>query len=95
MARVRVNVTREHIEAGETGSPCACPIARAVKAVVKRNVHVDVDVVDVALIEGGDIEARPLSKRASEFVVAFDSGYDVKPFAFTLNIPKRYLRKAK
>lgn len=70
---------------------CDCPIARAVKKVVKPGTRVEVmDTVQLYTFTPEGIYL-PMPTKASDFIDAFDGHKKVKPFSFFLNIPKRFL----
>ena len=87
MAKLKVDVTWDHIDQGVGEDPYGCPIALAigdlpnvmggafVDSTMCEFTHHDCHVCDV-----------PLPKKARTFVQKFDSGQDVKPFSFTLNL---------
>jgi hypothetical protein len=89
--RVKIEVTQDDIEKGKRNQCNLCPVARAVKRVA----HIwGVGSPGVYPTE----RMAPLNSiadlpyKARTFVCRFDNALPVKPFTFTLNIPKEYLR---
>lgn len=83
-----IEVKQEHIEAGKHEDCIRCPIALAIREVVSPEFWVHVG-AGRATIQG---EAIWLSTPARMFIKRFDGRYKVKPFAFDLDIPGRFLR---
>lgn len=90
-----VKVTQRHINNGVQIIPDRCPVARAIRAVVKRSVDVQVGSWDVSLEYKGKIINRKLRQKARDFIQAFDIGEEVQPIEFSLNIPKQLLKQPK
>lgn len=92
MAAVTVDVTQQDIDAGERYQCDRCPVALALTRTLPG-----------AFVEVGNnyIRLRRFSESHSNylttpdavegFIVAFDSGQPVDPFAFALDIPDRFL----
>jgi hypothetical protein len=79
MKTVRIEVTQDDIDNGSACDVCACPIALAcLRAGLK-----DVSVCDASLDWK---EKIPTPTVAVEFIFAFDSGRDVKPFSFEIEV---------
>lgn len=78
---VVVEVTAEDIAAGVPSNCRSCPIAVAIKRHGFNNPW-----VDNSRLCFGQSEVRP-PRAAREFMEEFDAGIDVKPFAFTVELP--------
>jgi len=88
-----VKVTRRHINKGLVGDSEACPIALAVKAVVKRGVKVFVlGDVGIEFTTKDKSYVRKLPKKALAFIGAFDACEAVEPIELNINIPEQLLR---
>jgi hypothetical protein len=86
--KVRINVTKNDIEKGSSGSMVFCPIARAVKRALKpERGEIMVSRLYAYLPNGGG--AVPLPPDATRFVDVFDGEREgtVSPFTFTLVLP--------
>ena len=67
-----IQVTKEHIKKGRRNSPCACPIALALKETVK-GARVNVGGYAATLrFGGGMVASARLGKKGSTFVGHFD-----------------------
>jgi len=91
--RTQIEVTARDIQKGEPKTHWACPIARAIKRVVKRVIDVEVEADGVILYSVFDDSHDTLPIRVRNFIYKFDTGKQVKPLTFTLNIPVQYLKK--
>jgi hypothetical protein len=86
--KLHIEVTAEDIEQGHPNDPLSCPVARAIKRVMGRP-HVWVSVGDDEVcFDDTDIE---LPLFVAMFVMEFDDGEDVVPFAFDLDVPDEVL----
>lgn len=86
---VRVEVTAEDIARGECGDPERCPIAKALKRMLRRRKGVEVGGFSVSIDSDPSRRDAPshtayLPAKAAAFVTDFDMGKPVKPFTFTL-----------
>lgn len=87
--RVTVKVNRRHIRAGQRGSSSCCPVALALKGLVKRTERLHVGVREVSI---NQYNKAPFPVCASNWIGAFDAGMTVSPIQFNLNIAARYLK---
>lgn len=78
-----INVTARHIAAGKTAEALSCPIALAICDQVAGH---DQPVVSCGVVMLGSI-ISDLPEEAMQFVVDFDNGRPVEPFAFALTVP--------
>jgi hypothetical protein len=85
--RITVQVTQRDIRLGKHGDPWNCPIARAIKRVVRRGAMEGV--IGSYFYLG--TETRKLPAKAERFVSDFESKAEVYPFSFVLNVPAKYL----
>lgn len=81
--RVTVNVTQADIDNGVDGDCRLCPVARALSRAGVRGWNVFYH----GLVSELTGETIALPRSAMEFIRRFDSGGDVKPFSFELEIP--------
>lgn len=89
-----INVTIEHIEKGKKHDCGECPIALAIKEVVKDGVEFGVGTGRVTFQQpnSGEYHSEYLPLVATGFIMGFDRGYPVVPFTFELPIPGFYLK---
>lgn len=99
MRTITINVTQEDIDNGEVGNPKSCPVALAVKKVVKADLIL-VDSIYLTLLwdskrflffrKAGAEKTRVLPEKAKRFIRNFDafgnSDKYVKPFSFEIEI---------
>ena len=99
MKKVRVRVTQKDID-----EPCTfqrsqnCPFARAINRRLKDKFHASVG--SMTLNVHGPIWTdsvfgikHPID--VSNWIVAYDNGYDVKPIRVTMSLPKNALKSVK
>ena len=79
---MKVKVTQKHIESGEHGKPCFCPIALAIKDLKYDKVEVYSYNARVAKKAGADLKLVPLPSEAQTFIMEFDEGNPVQSFEF-------------
>ncbi len=83
-----ITVTQAHIDNGSR-SCTDCPIALAIVERLPHLACVEVDSNGVELITTNDNDILcSLPDEALQFINRFDSGAEVAPFAFSLNIPR-------
>lgn len=86
--RLTVSVTADDIRLGKRNDVCKCPIARALKRVVKLPVSVgnpDVEIYPKGEgVEDGPIAAYRLSAKGSKFINRFDDTGKATPQTVTL-----------
>ena len=89
---LKVNVTAACISLGCKKDGFNCPVARAVMACLPNAWAADVgeDDVDINTSPRSKWVRVPLPKKVREFIGAFDKGLEVRPFSFTLNVPKEF-----
>lgn len=85
--RVKIDVTARDIKIGNIRSITGCPVALALKRVVKRNPAIRVSPWDVN-VHGADYL---FPKKIERFHTDVFDGKPVKPFSFFLNLPKEIL----
>lgn len=83
--KVTVDVTAEDIAEGSPNFCQFCPIARAIKRVVRG--FVSVSVKTTLVFFGEAATPADLPKTAVDFIANFDAGAKVTPFSFELDIP--------
>jgi hypothetical protein len=84
---LKVNVSKENIKKGDPGLTATCPIALAIKKVIKNKkavVHVDEPYIQV------DNNFYKLTKKAADFINKFDDYKKVKPTKFTFLLDKDF-----
>lgn len=81
--KITVQVTEEDIKGGLRESCHACPIALALKRLGYERPTVDGVAIDL-----DTLTTIPSPDVVNDFVIAFDKGDKVKPFAFDLEIPR-------
>ncbi len=81
---MKIKVTKTHIKNGMRDSSCFCPIALAVKKIIKPPSARDVE-VEYHLCRINNLYYR-LPQTAREFITAFDNGHHVEPFEFELDL---------
>ena len=80
-----IQVKQEHIDNGYEGNCYRCPIALAIKDVVKDSAEVIVGINMVTFVAGKYFPPIPLSQEVENFIIQFDNGVkDLMPFSFEL-----------
>lgn len=89
-----INVTAEHIASGKKSDCGECPIALAIKEVVKDEVEVGVGTAAVTFqhLDSGEYHTEYLPLVATGFITGFDHGCPVVPFNFELPIRGHFLK---
>lgn len=82
----RIKVTAKDIRDGTRRSCTQCPIVLAIQKLTTFKVTVSTAWVEIE----GWWERLPFEARL--FICNFDTEQKVRPFSFTLNIPKEYLK---
>ncbi len=99
--RVKVEVNSTDVNCGLKRVCNACPIARAIKRLIRSSFEVmvagnHIDEVFFYKKKGFvDIAKRKLPKKAAKFVHDFDHFLEPGPFSFAMDIPKEILRSTK
>lgn len=99
---MKIHVTKEDIENGVMRSSCYCPIALALKRVLK--IPCEVDVCDYVFINNWELEKNAsihLPKAAIDFIGLFDrdrsltakSFLPINPFSFEVEIPQELIKE--
>lgn len=90
--RLRIEVTADDIAKGKRNAICLCPVALAAKRAGLRSPRAEGDYLVAEDANNNDYHAY-CPPKVVEFIEAFDEkGPDaVKPFAFTVSIPKSTL----
>lgn len=89
----KVEVTRKHINEGVQRNCNSCPIALAIKGVVKDDVDVSVGWLKMALSLGNYDRELWSPTEAMQFARRYDNGHDVHPITLELDIPERFLKE--
>lgn len=85
---MKAKIIKKDIKHGERNSCADCPIALAVKRMLKLDnvlVYSHVRVIDNSL----KATYYKLPKKATDFILKFDEGHTVKPFTFELRVDKK------
>ena len=89
-ALVTISVTKEDIAEGLRSVPHSCMVNRAMRRVLKP------DVGDMLFVGVNGASVRDtywaFPKGVSDKIANWDFGKTVRPFTFTLSIPKNYVR---
>lgn len=95
MKKVKICVDQECLYRGRGGSPIECPVALAVRNVVKPVVKVDVGHSYLTLYFSSALFAGcfPFSERVSKIICDFDAGCTTVPFEFELDISDVYIKE--
>lgn len=93
---VRIEVTQEDIDAGVKGSCSQCPIGRAFERALGPGFGIQYGSQGVNLLHSDSVYkqatlATALPRECRNFVMDFDAGLMVRPFNFSVAIPKRFL----
>jgi len=92
---ITVKITECHIATGLRRSSSCCPVALAVKSLLKQECFVSVHSKSVGFY---DTVSQPvvsvLPGQAHEFILAFDENMEVEPFSFDLEIPDNMIKAA-
>ena len=107
LTTVRIEVTDRLVKTGTVNDSQDCPVARALKKVVSKNVEVEADYDDITFAtEDGDFQQIATPARVSKFMEKIDArdldarDYDddseipplPKAFAFNLKIKNKFLK---
>lgn len=90
MASIRIKVTQDHIDRGQRGNSCDCPIALALEGAQKdlssfgHLTKASVGMSSVRLFFPQSTSDFLIPLEASRFVRRFDRGESVEPFEFEL-----------
>jgi hypothetical protein len=92
MATVTVRVTGTDVRRGLPGDPLRCPVARALRRATARRWAAcrTTLVVDEP---GCSDRALTAPDEAEQFMRDYDHGREVRPFAFALDVPDRWLTR--
>lgn len=82
MIKKKIKVTEKHISSGIRRAGDACPIAKALNDAGYSNVIIT---RQICIVKGHKIE---LPVDVKLFIMNFDRGRTVKPFSFTITLPK-------
>ncbi len=83
MKPIKVEVTAEDIETGKRNDPCHCPVALAIMRTVP-GVSPDGGLFAGVFVLRWADKCMRTPDAVAEFIVQFDGGGDVHPFAFEL-----------
>jgi hypothetical protein len=99
MASIKVCITKNHIKNGVPMDSENCPIAKAIKSLVKSGVCASVD--DTIYLDTEDDSIEITSSKVNSFVKMFDHNTTrskAKPFEFTIRMKtkdaERYFKKS-
>ena len=87
-----INVTERDIKFGVLGDAEHCPVARAIKRVLKSEYYTKVGPSTIVILRIRTLARIALEMVVKYFIYDFDEGHTVKPFKFQLEIPKRFLK---
>lgn len=89
---MKINVLDSDIKTGRKYNPNRCPVAKAIRRTVgKSNLYstmVFISSVEMVFKNKTFFELI-LPKKVEDFINSFDRGLKVKPFSFSLKIPKK------
>ena len=85
MKKIKIDVTEADIKNGIRFLSKKCPVALAVKRILKKPVQVWGDTYNLVIQKGKENEIR-LPGKVDTFVERFDKGEKVKPFSFFLPV---------
>lgn len=91
-----IDVTVADIEAGERHECHVCPVALAVKRVLRRGLIPSVTGGYITLFESHRYEKLihiEAPDTVGRFVIDFDKGRSVAEFSFAIEIPQQFLRE--
>jgi hypothetical protein len=94
--KVEINVTDEDIENGQPGDCQLCPIALAIRPLLRSDLQPKVRSNGIAF-HGADHRGLsiPLPSEAKDFICDFDDeDCSISPITFNLDIPDQYLKEA-
>jgi hypothetical protein len=86
--RIKVDVTREHIEVGLKKDCGSCPVALAIRSAIPNCAYVSVDPnrATVLPVAGKPLRRIPLPRTARDFISAFDHGWFGATISFELEL---------
>ena len=82
---MKIHVTQEHINWGDSNSPQSCPIALAIKEQLPRAKQIGVKHTYAHMILDNKTLYLQFSRRTTKFIRYFDAGHEVEPFTFVLS----------
>jgi hypothetical protein len=94
MMKLRIKVTKSHIDVGRLGSPDYCPIGVAVNSEIYEGYYAYILEEEIMVINRSEekydscVGVIPLPRSARRFIARFDKGLTVKPFSFDLVVPE-------
>lgn len=89
---VKIQVTQEDINNGIKFKCESCPVALAIKRLLKPNVKVLVgDIISFMTNDSSEWKDVVTPERVWDFLVQFDNKRPVQPFSFELDIPEDIL----
>lgn len=88
LMRIKIEVTAEDIQQGKHSSPCACPVACAIRRTTGAYVGVFGDYIDYCDPRTNEDYVITPPLKVERFIHRFDGGKKVQPFSFTLVVPK-------
>jgi len=93
---MKIEVTEDHIALGLVGSCAQCPVALAVKSILREGYGARVTVKMISIIRGAQCHTQyEVPKNVSDFIARFDlrgSGDRLpKPFSFDLELSQQVL----
>lgn len=88
-----VQVTEEDIEDGVQCNICMCPVAQAIKRIVKPYCEVTVgQIIRIKNYKTHKVQEIPLSEEIEEVIKNYDLSRGMKPFQFEINIDSEHLK---
>lgn len=97
MARIEVQITQQHIDQGEQASCTMCPYAIAVDDILDDEYCAAVYTTSAVHIEtwlGRRVKKSHLDREDTDIIRRYDIGRSMQPHAFTIDIPRKYLKVA-
>lgn len=86
-----ITVTQETIDKAVRNDSTSCAVAVAIKETIPDATHISVDLHTIRLtMRNGNRWAYVPPQRVADYIVAFDAGDTLHPFAFVLDDTKRY-----
>jgi hypothetical protein len=90
--KLRIKVTKSHIDVGRIGSVDYCPIGVAINSEIHEDYYAYVLEEEIKIFNRSEekhdslVGLIHLPRSARRFIARFDKGLTVKPFSFDLNV---------
>ena len=92
---IKVEVTQRHINSGLKRDCNKCPVALVLKEIFPNASRIIVGGFAIDMYALGEEYFHNFPDSVGNFTLAFDDGKEVEPFAFEIDVPDRFIEKAR